>query len=496
MSPWFTKKKEAKPLEVQVSDDWNWEPHEGFVVIDLETTGLSPKGNRVLEIAMIQTSIHGEPLAHWSTLINPVGPVGATEIHGIKQSDVEGSPTFQSIAGEVHRRLSGQALSAHNARFDVGFLRAEFLRLGWSLPDIPTVCTLEVSKHYLRELPQRRLSDCTTAIGLPNANAHRALSDAASAAGLLNYFLRCEDSQGSPLALKTMARTASGMSWTLTASSATVTQEFRKKPTRLMEPLDEKLLAALFDISADELIDSEQAGSQLEYAELLLEVLEDGAISEDESASLNDLAETYGLEATQREVIHRKLLAAVCVHAWKDGALTQNERRRIKTIASILGIKETIAKQLTNEAEEQRHNTLSQKSKTLPDTWDLGEPLHVGEAVVFTGCTDFDRFGLENKATRRGLRVTGSVSRKTVMLVSDDTMHGNKAKAAEEFGLRVVHPDVFKEFLIFIQPTKFVASNQRVAPKMEALTCQVCGENFERISVKGRKPLECPDCRI
>ncbi len=495
MSPWFTKKKEAKPLKVQVSEDWNWDPHEGFVVIDLETTGLSPKGDRVLEIAMIQTSINGEPLAHWSTLINPVGPVGATEIHGIKQSDVEGSPTFQSIADEIHRRLSGQALSAHNARFDVGFLRAEFLRLGWSLPDIPTVCTLEVSKHYLRELPQRRLSDCATAIGLPNANAHRALSDAATTTGLLNYFLRCEDSQGSPLALKNRATAASGMSWTLTASSATVTQGFRKKSTRLMEPLDEKLLAALFDISADELIDSEQASNEFEYAELLLEVLEDGAISEDESVSLNDLAETYGLNASQRDAIHRNLLVAVSVQAWKDGVLTQSERRHIKTVAAILGIDEATAKQLTNEAEEQRQNSLSEKSKELPTNWDLGEPLHVGDAVAFTGCMELDRPGLEKKATRRGLRVTGSVSRKTVMLVSDDTMQGNKAKAAQELGIRVAHPDVFKEFLTYVQPTKISPPNQTVAPKMETLTCQVCGKNFERISVKGRKPLECSSCR-
>jgi DNA polymerase-3 subunit epsilon len=495
MSPWFTKKKEVKPPEVHVTEDWNWDPNEGFVVIDLETTGLSPKGNRVLEIAMIQTSIDGEPLAHWSTLINPVGPVGATEIHGIKQSDVEGSPTFQSIADEIHRRLFGQALSAHNARFDLGFLRAEFLRLGWALPDIPTVCTLEVSKHYLRELPQRRLSDCAAAIGLPNANAHRASSDAATTTGLLNYFLRCEDSQGSPLALKTMAKTASGMSWTLTASSSTMTQGFRKKPARLMEPLDEKLLAALFDISADELIDSDQGSNAFEYTELLLEVLEDGAISEDESASLNDLAETYGLDTPQRDGIHRNLIAAVSVQAWKDGVLTQSERRHIKTVASMLGIDEATARQLTKEAEEQRQNALSLKSKDLPTTWDLGEPLHVGEAVVFTGCTDFDRFGLEKKATRRGLKVSGSVSRKTTMLVSDDTMQGNKAKAAQELGIRVVHPDIFKKLLTYVQPARISQPNQKVAQKMETLSCQVCGNDFERISVKGRKPSACPSCR-
>ena len=496
MSPWFTRRNTTnKPQEAHTSEDWNWNPREGFVVIDLETTGLSPKGDRVLEIALIQTTINGEPLAHWSTLINPTGPIGATAIHGIKQSDVQDSPTFQSISEEIHRRLNGQALAAHNARFDVGFLRAEFLRLGWALPDMPTLCTLEVSKHYLKGLPQRRLADCASAIGLPNASAHRALSDAATTTGLLNYFLRCEDAQGSPLKLKNLATRASASSWTLTANSAAVTQESKSKSTRLMEPLDEKLLTALFEISADELIDPEQEVSEFEYAELLLEALEDGAISDDESASLNDLAEIFGLVVSQRDSIHRNLLAAVSRQAWKDGVLTQSERRHIKSIALILGVDEGAAKKITDEAEEQRQNSLSKKSKRLPDDWDLGEPLHVGNAVVFTGCSELDRTGLEKKAIRRGLKVTGSVSRKTAMLISDDTMQGNKAKAARELGIRVVHPNVFTEYLTYVQPAKIPTSNEGTATKMEALTCQVCGKTFERQSVKGRKPLECPSCR-
>jgi len=480
---------------VQVGEDWNWKPNEGFVVIDLETTGLSPKSDRVLEIAVIQTSVLGEPLAYWSSLINPGVPVGATEIHGIKDSDVLGFPTFESIADELLARLKGQAISAHNARFDLGFLRNEFARSGWILPEVPAVCTMEASKYFLPQLAQRRLSDCAKAIGLNESVSHRALSDASTTVGLLNYYLRRENVEGSPLGLRSLASTAQSVRWSSEKSTPIAVSVSARKTSRSNEPLDANLMEVLLEISPDDLIDSDELSNGFEYSELLIEALEDGKLSADESQSLIDVSETFSLSPSQTDAIHVNLLLTLATEAWKDGVVTQAEKRHVKTFASLLGFDEAKAKEVLDRVEDSRTEKLSSRAKELPDNWALGPPIRVGERVAFTGCNDFDRFGLERKATRKGLRVTGTVSKKTNLLISDGTVQGNKTKAAEEFGVRVVHPTAFVDLLTYIQPAELAAKPDKGTTNFETLTCQTCGSSFQRVSIKGRKPLECTDCR-
>lgn len=113
----------------------------GFAVIDFETTGLSPKINRVAQIAVVLTSPDGELISRWSTFINPDGQMEATHIHGITDADVRTAPKFKDIADELRERLQGYALAAHNMRFDSSFLKAEYLRLGWQVPEVPSLCT-------------------------------------------------------------------------------------------------------------------------------------------------------------------------------------------------------------------------------------------------------------------------------------------------------------------------------------------------------------------
>lgn len=93
----------------------------------------------------------------------------------------------------------------------------------------------------------------------------------------------------------------------------------------------------------------------------------------------------------------------------------------------------------------------------MPDDWPLGEPLRVGQRIAFTGCDPNERDDLEARATTAGLRVVGSVSRRTALLVTDGSYDGQKAAAAAELGTRVVHPSVFELLLNHIQPWTGVA---------------------------------------
>ena len=148
-----------------------------FVVIDVETSGLNPEENRIVEISLIRSD--GQNITDkWTHLINPQGSVGPTEIHGISQEDVSDEPTFSDLQSEIIQRIDGFALIAHNARFDLAFLRSEFNRLGKSPSYLPSICTFEASRYYLPNLNRRRLSDCCNYLGIEIQNKHSAEGDA------------------------------------------------------------------------------------------------------------------------------------------------------------------------------------------------------------------------------------------------------------------------------------------------------------------------------
>lgn len=102
--------------------------HPRFAVIDVETTGLHPQTQRIVEIAIIRTDETGAQVDSWSTRINPEQPVGATHVHGITDRDVAHAPLFAHVAQAIGSLLNGLVVVAHNAEFDEAFLRAEFAR--------------------------------------------------------------------------------------------------------------------------------------------------------------------------------------------------------------------------------------------------------------------------------------------------------------------------------------------------------------------------------
>src|SRR3954467_4087973 len=98
-----------------------------FAVLDLETTGLSARGaDRICEIAIVRARL-GRPPDPWTSLVPPGRSIPA-HIAAKTQIDdrlVAAAPSFAQLVPLVRKRLSGTVLVAHNAPFDVGFLRAE-----------------------------------------------------------------------------------------------------------------------------------------------------------------------------------------------------------------------------------------------------------------------------------------------------------------------------------------------------------------------------------
>jgi DNA polymerase-3 subunit epsilon len=154
-------------------------------VLDFETTGLSPKtGARVVEIGVVRVEPGGDPHVVLDTLVDPEGPVHASDIHGITDDDVVGAPQFRELAGTIYEALDGAVVLAYNSAFDMGFLKAELLR-ACRLKDCempPHLCLM-----WLRPLLGLggRASLCATCedFGLPTAT-HTAADDATVSAYL------------------------------------------------------------------------------------------------------------------------------------------------------------------------------------------------------------------------------------------------------------------------------------------------------------------------
>ncbi|MBM9433280.1 3'-5' exonuclease [Flaviflexus sp. JY899] len=164
-----------------------------YSVIDVETTGLTPWTERILEIAVLTLTPDGETTGTWSTLVNPGRPVGATFIHGITDDSVADAPTFSEALPSLVDRLAGTIIVGHNVSFDLEFLNAEFKRSLYpvGIPRSAAVCTMDQSRIYLP--PGRHsLAACVDRAGITISPTHRAIDDARCSAALLAHYLQAE----------------------------------------------------------------------------------------------------------------------------------------------------------------------------------------------------------------------------------------------------------------------------------------------------------------
>lgn len=160
----------------------------GFAVIDVETTGLSPEDERIVEVGVVLLGPDGEETGSFCTLIDPGRHPGPTAVHRITPEMLAGAPSFAAVRPYLADRLSGRVLVGHNVdHFDLAFLRAECARAGGGsvVPTgLATVDTLGVALSHLRLPGKARLVDCCSHYGLSWDDHHSALGDARVTAAL------------------------------------------------------------------------------------------------------------------------------------------------------------------------------------------------------------------------------------------------------------------------------------------------------------------------
>jgi DNA polymerase-3 subunit epsilon len=163
-----------------------------LILVDCETTGVSPKIDRIVEVAAVKFMPDGQRL-RFCRRINPLIPIPAasTAVHAITDQDVAGCPSFADIAAPLSRFLRDADWAGFGIkRFDLPFLLAEFRRaeIHFSLAHH---AVLDVLQIYHQREPRDLTAAVRHYLDRPHENAHGALADAYAAAAVLDAQLAC-----------------------------------------------------------------------------------------------------------------------------------------------------------------------------------------------------------------------------------------------------------------------------------------------------------------
>jgi DNA polymerase-3 subunit epsilon len=160
-----------------------------FTAFDLETTGLDPRQDRIVEIGAVKFDLEGL-ISRFSVLVNPgiPMPAEASRVNGITDALLEGKPPIDRVFPDFLRFIKGTVLVAHNASFDAGFIN-EKLRADSAEP-LPNrmVDTLVYAKEVFPGRSSYKLQSLAASFGIGAGEAHRAEDDALVCMGI---FIRC-----------------------------------------------------------------------------------------------------------------------------------------------------------------------------------------------------------------------------------------------------------------------------------------------------------------
>lgn len=168
--------------------------HRSYIAFDVETTGLSPETDRIIELGAVRFE-DGKPVAEFSSLVNSgvSVPGEATNVNHITNQMLSTAPSESEVYPKLLEFLGTASngkviMCAHNARFDFKFLENTLRRLGYD-GDYVYVDTLNLSRKYIKGLDNYKQETIEAYLGLSNGAAHRAVSDAKVCGEILSHIL-------------------------------------------------------------------------------------------------------------------------------------------------------------------------------------------------------------------------------------------------------------------------------------------------------------------
>jgi len=394
-----------------------------FAILDFETTGISPRSHRIIEIGLVHLDMGGEVTGRWETLLNPGRDLGPQRIHGIRAADVLRAPTFADVASELLDLLQGRVLAAHNASFDVRFLVAELERLGISPPvQWPeALCTMRLARELLPGT-RRSLADCCAAFDIELREAHRALDDAMATAQLLASYLR--ENPGHEC-WSTYEESARQLTWPTFVGP---------RSEWLPRPRGGEDEAAFLERIAEQLPDRSGPDEHQEYLALLDRCLVDRRLSMHEQEELVERARLLGMDRSTCMQLHEAYFEDLRQMAWDDHHLTDEEAHDLRTVARLLSLSEARLAQAL--AGPDRSSALPAPGPAKAATRFRLEP---GARITLTGQMERERDDWYAELSSLGFIPSNGVSKMVNLVVAadPDSLSG-KARKAREYGIPIV----------------------------------------------------------
>jgi DNA polymerase III epsilon subunit family exonuclease len=166
-----------------------------FAVVDLETTGVDPSTDRILQMAAIVVDGTGKVVDTFDTIVKPESPEqyvhGAEHIHGISEAQVANGMPLRDALVRLRQISDGKFFTAHNAQFDIGFIHAESQRVGFDMTVTSFVDTLQLARRTDAERTRKHTLDALCShYGIERERAHEAKSDATATAELLFHLMQ------------------------------------------------------------------------------------------------------------------------------------------------------------------------------------------------------------------------------------------------------------------------------------------------------------------
>lgn len=163
---------------------------EEFIVFDIETTGLNSHTNKIIEIGAVKIKA-GRIIDRYSQLINPGKPIPdkITEMTGIKDELVINEPSMDQVIGKFVEFIGDAVLVAHNAPFDMGFIKRdikEYLNIDL---ENSVIDTLQMARDLFPDFKKYGLGDLNKSLGLALEKHHRAVDDSQATANMFIIFL-------------------------------------------------------------------------------------------------------------------------------------------------------------------------------------------------------------------------------------------------------------------------------------------------------------------
>ena len=400
-----------------------------YAVIDTETTGLSPgHRHRVIEIAVVLLDAHGRVEGEWVTLLNPQRDLGPQHIHGILTADVLAAPDFADVARHLAGLLAGRMVVGHNVEFDLGFLRAEFARLGSAVPLVTerSMCTMALA-GYLHPGVKRTLGACCSAAGISIEGWHSALADTRATAQLFSHYLQAFPS---PPPWQWAYEEVRQLSWPVLPGAdgtATVRPVHAGGRHGWMSRLVDQL---------PRVPDPPQADSYLAVLDM---ILADREINAAEADQLVHVATALGLTRSQVDELHRVYVTDLADALWSEGVGSPEQRDDLDRVAVMLG-------QRVAEVDDALLRASSGQYVVPARPGAQGFP--VGSSLVFTGDMIEAREVWWDRAVAAGFLPQEAVRPDTTFVVAADVDSLSlKARAAREYGVPIVALEDFVRML-------------------------------------------------